>query len=96
MTMFDPKRLDEVVRRLGEGLPDKLKGVREDVEKTVRLGVQQMLATMDVVTREEFEVQRRVLERTREKIEALEARLAAYEARMPADTQATTPPTTRE
>ncbi len=96
MTMFDPKRLDEVVRRLGEGLPDKLKGVREDVEKTVRLGVQQMLATMDVVTREEFEVQRRVLERTREKVEALEARLAAYEARMPADAQATTSSTTNE
>ncbi|MEW5838724.1 MAG: accessory factor UbiK family protein [Pseudomonadota bacterium] len=78
--MFDPKKLDEVVRRLGEGLPETLTEVRSDFEKTLRLGVQQVLASMDIVTREDFEVQRLVLERTRERLEALEKRVAALEA----------------
>ena len=78
--MFDPKKLDDVVRRLGEGLPEALTDVRSDVEKTVRLGVQQVLASMDIVTREDFEVQRMVLARTRERLEALEKRVAALEA----------------
>jgi len=78
--MFDPKKLDDVVRRLGEGLPEALTDVRSDVEKTVRLGVQQVLASMDMVTREDFEVQRLVLARTRERLEALEKRVAALEA----------------
>ncbi|HES75654.1 MAG TPA: accessory factor UbiK family protein [bacterium] len=78
--MFDPKKLDDVVRRLGEGLPEALTDVRSDVEKTLRLGVQQVLASMDIVTREDFEVQRLVLERTRERLETLEKRVAALEA----------------
>lgn len=78
--MFDPKQLDDVVRRLGEGLPEALTDMRGDVEKTLRLGIQQVLASMEVVTREDFDVQRLVLERTRERLEALEKRVAVLEA----------------
>ncbi len=78
--MFDPKKLDDVVRRLGEGLPEALTDVRSDFEKTLRLGVQQVLSSMDVVTREDFEVQRLVLERSRERLESLEKRVLALEA----------------
>ena len=78
--MFDPRKLDDVVRRLGEGLPEALTDVRSDFEKTLRLGVQQVLSSMDVVTREDFEVQRLVLERSRERLEALEKRVALLEA----------------
>ena len=78
--MFDPRKLDDVVRRLGEGLPEALTDVRSDFEKTLRLGVQQGLARMEVVTREDFEVQRLVLERSRERLEALEKRVAVLEA----------------
>ncbi len=78
--MLDPKQLDEFVRRIGEGLPSALTGLREDVEKTARLGMQQMLEKMDLVTREEFEVQKAVLERTRLRLEELEHRVAILEA----------------
>ena len=78
--MFDPKQLDDVVRRLGEGLPEALTDMRGDVEKTLRLGIQQVLASMEVVTREDFDVQRLVLERTRERLDALEKRVAVLEA----------------
>ena len=78
--MLDPKKFEDVVRRLGEGFPEVVAGARSDVEKTIRLGVQQVLASMEVVTREEFEVQRMVLSRTRERLEALEKRVAALEA----------------
>ena len=78
--MFDPKKLDDVVRRLGEGLPEALMDVRGDFEKTLRLGLQQVLASMEIVTREDFEVQRLLLERSRERLDALEKRVAALEA----------------
>jgi BMFP domain-containing protein YqiC len=78
--MLDPKQLDDFARRLGEALPAGLTELRADLEKTARLGLQQMLEKMDLVTREEFEVQKAVLERTRARLEALEHRVAALEA----------------
>ncbi|MEW6764333.1 MAG: accessory factor UbiK family protein [Pseudomonadota bacterium] len=78
--MLDPKHLDDFVRRLGEAMPAGLAELRTDLEKTARLGLQQMLERMDLVTREEFEVQKAVLERTRARLEALEHRVAAMEA----------------
>lgn len=78
--MLDPKHLDDFARRLGEVLPSGLSELRVDLEKTARLGLQQWLEKMDLVTREEFEVQKAVLERTRARLEALEHRVAALEA----------------
>ncbi|MFZ5580997.1 MAG: ubiquinone biosynthesis accessory factor UbiK [Pseudomonadota bacterium] len=78
--MLDPKQFDEFARRLGESLPAGLNEWRAEIEKTARLGLQQMLARMDLVTREEFEVQRSVLERTRVRLEVLERRVAELEA----------------
>lgn len=59
-------------------LPERL---GEDVRKNVRAVVRSTLENMELVSREEFEVQRRVLERTRQKLEALEARVAELEQR---------------
>ncbi len=78
--MFESKQLDDFVRRLGESLPAGFAELRADVEKTARLGFQQMLERMDLVTREEFEVQKAVLERTRVRLEELERRVAELEA----------------
>jgi hypothetical protein len=78
--MFDPKQLDDLVRRMGDHLPAGLADLRADVEKTVRLGMQQVLNQMDMVTREDFEVQKSVLERTRARLDALEQRVFALEA----------------
>lgn len=78
--MLDPKQLDDFARRIGEAMPAGLTALRADIEKTTRLGLQQMLERMDLVTREEFEVQKAVLERTRARLEALEHRVAVLEA----------------
>ena len=80
--MFDPRRIDELVRRVTDGLPPDVAVVKEDVSQNLRTLMSSALARMDVVTREEFDVQRSVLLRTREKLERLEARLAELEAQL--------------
>lgn len=75
--MINSHTLDDLAARLGklfEHSPAK------DLEKNIKAVLQGGLAKLDVVTRQEFDVQREVLARTREKLEALEARVAALEA----------------
>ncbi len=68
--------LDDLAGRLAEAVPQNLKAIGEDLERNVKSLLQTGLAKMDLVTRDEFDVQVAVLARTREKLEALEARLA--------------------
>ncbi|MEE8092880.1 MAG: accessory factor UbiK family protein [Gammaproteobacteria bacterium] len=67
--------LDDLAARLAEAVPRNLKAMGEDLERNFKSLLQTGLAKMDLVTREEFDVQVAVLARTREKLEALEARL---------------------
>lgn len=78
---MEPKRpnIDELARRLADSLPGGLKALREDAEQNFRAVLQAGLTRLDLVTREEFDVQAAVLKRTREKLAALEARLAKLE-----------------
>lgn len=57
----------------------------KDIEKNVKSMMTQGFARLDLVTREEFDIQAQVLAKTRAKLEALEARLAELEARLTAD-----------
>lgn len=74
-----PLNIDELARRLADALPGGLKTLRADAEQNFRAVLQAGLSRLDLVTREEFDVQAAVLKRTREKVEALSARLAALE-----------------
>ena len=65
--------LENIARRLAEAVPEGLRSVREDLESSFRSVLRSSLSKLDLVTREEFEVQEAVLARTREKLEALEA-----------------------
>ncbi|MCG8369631.1 MAG: accessory factor UbiK family protein [Proteobacteria bacterium] len=65
--------LENIARRLAEAVPEGLRSVREDLESNFRSVLRSSLSKLDLVTREEFEVQEAVLARTREKLEALEA-----------------------
>ncbi len=78
--MMDPKSLDEVARRLVETLPAGLSALRQDLEKNFRAVLEASIQRLDLVTREEFEVQAEVLVRTRDKLRSLEARVAALES----------------
>lgn len=78
---MDPKSLniDELARRLADALPSGIKALRADAEQNFRAVLQAALSRLDLVTREEFDVQAAVLKRTREKLEAIDARLALLE-----------------
>ncbi|MGD9339820.1 MAG: accessory factor UbiK family protein [Chromatiales bacterium] len=76
---MDAKRIDELARRLAEALPEGITDLRTDMERNFRSVLQGTLARMDVVTREEFDVQAGVLARTRERVEQLLERLEELE-----------------
>jgi len=78
--MLNPKLLDEMSARVSSLLAATPAG---DIEKNMRAALAGVFAKLDLVTREEFDVQREVLARTRAKLETLEARLAELEARNP-------------
>ena len=77
--MIDPKDLDELARKLAETVPEGLREVRKDLETNFRAVLQSALARLDLVTREEFDAQNAVLERTRERLEQLMQRLKELE-----------------
>lgn len=77
--MFDPKQLDDLTRRVMNIIPTGLKDMQQDVEKNIRAALQSSFAKMELVTREEFDVQAAVLARTRAKLEALEKQVAQLE-----------------
>lgn len=74
--------LDDLATRLGEALPGNVKTLRDDVERNMRATLQSSFAKLELVTREEFEVQAQVLARTRAKLEALERQVAQLESEL--------------
>lgn len=80
--MIDPKKIEQIARQVHESMP---KGVREfgkDVDKKIRQVLQSQLTRLDLVNREEFDVQTEVLLRTREKLALMEQRLTALEGKL--------------
>ena len=76
--MFNTTTLDELAKKIGQAIDAS---PAKDVEKNIKALLQASLQRLDLVPREEFELQTQVLLRTREKLEALEARVAQIEAR---------------
>ncbi len=79
--------IEEMLKKFSDLVPEPLRHAQEDLEKNMRGVLESGLHKMNLVTREEFDIQSAVLLRTREKLEALEARLAELE-----QSAATTPP----
>ncbi|MEO7432793.1 MAG: accessory factor UbiK family protein [Dokdonella sp.] len=77
--MINAQSVDDLAKRLAALVPPGLQQAREDMTSTFRSALQAGLRNLDLVTREEFDVQRCVLLRTREKIEQLEQQLYALE-----------------
>jgi BMFP domain-containing protein YqiC len=82
-TFMDLRPLDDLAKKLAASVPEGLTHLRVDLEKNFRAVLQSGLAKLDLVTRQEFDVQAGVLKRTREKLEQLEARLAELEGNQP-------------
>lgn len=77
--MLDVRVIDELARKLAASLPEGVAGLKQDAQRNFKSVLQSALTHMDLVSREEFEVQAGVLQRTREKLDALEQRLAKLE-----------------
>ncbi len=72
--------IDDLARRLAGVIPPGAQELRRDIEKNMRAVLSSSFSKLDLVTREEFEVQAQVLARTRAKLEALEKKVAVLEA----------------
>ena len=78
-TMIDPKAIDDLVKRLMDAVPPSLLDLKSDLQDNFRSALQGGLAKLDLVTREEFDAQLKVLARTRSKLETLEKKVDAME-----------------
>ncbi|MEI7189141.1 ubiquinone biosynthesis accessory factor UbiK [Dickeya dianthicola] len=90
--MIDPKKLEQIARQVQESMPKGIREFGEDVEKKIRQILQSQLGKLDLVSREEFDVQTQVLLRTREKLALLEQRMSALEAKTAGNEPAQQPP----
>ena len=79
---MDPKILDDMAQRLAASLPPGVEQLRTDAEKNLRAALESLLSKMNLVNREEFEVQQAVLQRTRAKLEQLELTISALENKL--------------
>ncbi|AXG48870.1 ubiquinone biosynthesis accessory factor UbiK [Photorhabdus laumondii] len=79
--MLDPKKIEQIARQIQDSLPKGVKEFGGDVEKKLRMILQSQLGKLDLVNREEFDIQTQVLLCTREKLTAMEQRLSELEAK---------------
>ena len=80
--MFDPKVFDDLSRKLVDGLPSGFKTFQGDLERNIKASLESALRQMNLVSRDEFEIQQAILMRTREKVDALEKRVAELETQL--------------
>lgn len=84
-TKIDARFFEDLARKLAANVPGSVRSMQADLERNFQALLKGTFERLDLVTREEFDVQRRVLERTREKLERVEAQLKELEARTVAD-----------
>ena len=83
--MIDPKLLDDLAKRLSASAPSGFQLLQDDLRRNLRSSLEAALSRLDLVTREEFEVQAAVLARTRQKLESIERQLALLERQRDAE-----------
>lgn len=83
--MFDPKAIDNFAERIAGAVPPGLHHLKDDMEKNIHALLQSALSKLDLVSREEFEVQKAVLAKTRARLEELEKRVAELEKLNPTE-----------
>lgn len=81
LPMIDAQIIADLAKRLSDSLPPSVKVVQGEIETSFKTLLSAQLSKLDLVTREEFDAQVRVLARTREKLEALEKRLNDKESK---------------
>ena len=92
LSRIDMNQIDELARRLSGLVPPALREGREELQENFKSALQAGLAKLDLVTREEFDVQRAVLLRAREQLDALRVTVDQLEARLARRDTDDTPP----
>jgi ubiquinone biosynthesis accessory factor UbiK len=82
MSFMNANSLDELARRLAESVPESVKAFGRDLEGNFKAVLQAQLAKLDLVTRQDFDVQSAILQRTQAKLTELEARVKDLEAKL--------------
>jgi BMFP domain-containing protein YqiC len=82
MSFIGAKNLDELARRLADSVPESVRSFGRDLEGNFKAVLQGQLAKLDLVSRQEFDVQAALLARTQSTLAALEARLKELEAKL--------------
>ena len=79
MSFMNANSLDDLARRLAESVPESVKAFGRDLEGNFKAVLQAQLAKLDLVTRQDFDVQSAILQRTQAKLTELEARVKELE-----------------
>src|SRR5580658_2076654 len=82
MSFINSSGLDELARRLADSVPESVRAFGRDLEGNFKAVLQSQLSKLDLVNRQEFDVQAAILERTQAKLAAMEARLKEIEAKL--------------
>ena len=77
--MIEPKLFDDLARKLADAVPTGVRELQQDLEKNFHATLQAAFGKMELVTREEFEVQATLLARTRAKLDKLEKQITELE-----------------
>ncbi|WP_440054420.1 ubiquinone biosynthesis accessory factor UbiK [Pseudoalteromonas sp. T1lg65] len=85
--MINPAKLEEIAKQISSNMPQGVKNLADTFEAKTKQVIQSKLSEMDFVSREEFDIQSKVLIRTREKLAELEARVAELEAKQATPTE---------
>jgi BMFP domain-containing protein YqiC len=82
MSFINSTGLDDLAKRLADSVPESLRAFGRDLESNFKAVLQAQLAKLDLVTRQDFDVQAAILERAQGKLTALEARMKDLEAKL--------------
>ena len=77
--MLDPKIFDDISKRVAGSIPPGMQSLQDDLQRNLHTALEAALGKLNLVTRDEFDIQLAVLQRTRQKLERLEEQLQALE-----------------
>ncbi|NVK24655.1 MAG: accessory factor UbiK family protein [Gammaproteobacteria bacterium] len=83
--MIDAKKIEQIAEQVTNAIPPGVKNIADNIEEKVKAVLQSKLSQLDVVSREEFDVQTQVLARTRAKLEQLEQDLEVLKKQLSSD-----------
>jgi BMFP domain-containing protein YqiC len=80
MFKFDPKNVDDIANKIKAIMPNSFKTTKEEMHKTLKSGAEGILQKLDLVSREEYDVQAAILRKCENRIKELEKKISELES----------------